>query len=139
MKLRNGSPPYSEVQREATRQLHRVLNEHAHPVKARLFVFPDALTQSIESANEEVRKSVTCERRSTIEIPLAVRTEVVIDITDPAAILAAERDLLLAFGPAHGIDDLVFVAEETIRVAGVQRSEVSVTVTWPLGLVIVVY
>ena len=59
VKLRNGSQPYSEIQRQATRHLHRVLNEHARSGEIRVFLYsPIALTQSTRIGQEEVGKRV---------------------------------------------------------------------------------
>ena len=73
-----------------------VLREQAEAVEARLAVLADSLTQRVETADKEVRQRVAGERRLSVEVPLAVGGEVVNDIADSVAVLAAKSELMTA-------------------------------------------
>ena len=82
-------------------------------------VLADSLTQRVETADQEVRQSITGERCLRIEVPLTIGREVVHDIADAISVLAAEGELVAALRPADGVPKLVLVAQELICVAGI--------------------
>ena len=66
-----------------------------------------------------------------VERVAAVGAEVVDDVALAVAVVDAKGEVVLAERPARGVDDLEFVAQERVRVAGVD-AEVAADVEEPL-------
>ena len=56
---------------------------------------------------------------------MTIGAEVVDDVANAVAGFAAKGDLMAAFGPAHGVGELILLADEVVGVAGIQRVEVA--------------
>ena len=68
----------------------------------------------------------------------AVRQTPLTEADVPAAVVPAERELMTTLRPAHCIDELIFVAQEAVRVARVQRAEITCDCDVPLRDVVIV-
>ena len=116
---------------------HESWTNSGKPVEARIAVFARALLKSSELADQEVREGIAGERRgAAVEREAAVRAEVVRHVVGAAAVFAAEAELMRALRPADGIRQLIFIAQEAVGVAGVERAPVSGHGDVPLRLVV---
>src|SRR5262249_36613225 len=131
-------PAQPHVERQSRIDAQIVLSEQSQVMEARVLVFADALCEGGELSEEEIGQRVSGETRAIGPSELAVGAEVVHDVALTATVITTERNVMAFEGQARRIGDLIFVAQEGVGVAGIER-EVSIDGQVVLrGIVVVV-
>src|SRR5262249_7866474 len=130
-------PARAEIDSKAAAHFECVRGERVEPVKARVAILARSLHDIVELSDQEISESVTGERCARRKSEAAIGTEVVGDVAEAPAVLAAEAELMAPARPAHDVAGLVFIAQEAIGIPCVERAPVAAGGNVPLRLVVI--